>query len=37
MPPCNLSNKAIQRLIEYLIAEEWTTEKILDLIDFLTK
>lgn len=37
MPTCNLSDKAIQRLKEYLAAEGWTAEKILELLVFLTK
>lgn len=32
-----LSEKAIQRLREYLLAEGWTAEKILDLLDYITK
>lgn len=33
----SLSDKAIQRLREYLLNEGWTAEKILDLLDYITK
>ena len=33
----NLTDKAIQRLMEYLQKEGWTAEKILDLIDYITR
>ena len=32
-----LNDKTVQRLREYLLAEGWTAEKILDLFDYLTK
>ena len=32
-----LNDKTVQRLREYLLAEDWTAEKILDLFDYLTK
>lgn len=32
-----LSDKAIQRLREYLLALGWTAEQILDLLDYITK
>jgi len=33
----SLSDKAIQRLKEYLLGIGWTAEQILDLLDFITK
>lgn len=33
----SLSDKAIQRLREYLLSIGWTAEQILDLIDYITK
>lgn len=33
----SMSDKAIQRLREYLIAQGWTAQQILDLIDYITK
>lgn len=33
----SLSDKAIQRIREYLLNEGWTAEKILDLLDYITK
>lgn len=33
----SMSDKAIQRLREYLLAKGWTAEQILDLIDYITK
>ncbi len=33
----SLSDKAIQRLREYLLALGWSAEQILDLIDYITK
>ena len=32
----SLSDKAIQRLREYLLRLGWTAEQILDLIDYIT-
>lgn len=32
-----LSDKAIQRLREYLLALGWSAEQILDLLDYITK
>lgn len=32
-----LSDKAIQRLREYLLALGWNAEQILDLLDYITK
>ena len=33
----SLSDKAIQRLKEFLFSAGWTAEQILDLIDYITK
>ena len=33
----SLSDKAIQRLREYLNKVGWTAEQILDLLDYITK
>lgn len=33
----SLSDKAIQRLREYLLEKGWTAEEILDLLDYITK
>ena len=33
----SLSDKAIQRLREYLLRLGWTAEQILDLLDYITK
>lgn len=33
----SMSDKAIQRLREYLLGKGWTAEQILDLIDYITK
>lgn len=33
----SLSDKAVQRLKEYLLNCGWPAEQILDLIDFITK
>lgn len=33
----SLSDKAIQRLREYLLAKGWTADEILDLLDYITK
>lgn len=33
----SLSDKAIQRLMEYLTAKGWTKEEVYDLIDYMTK
>lgn len=33
----SMSDKAIQRLREYLLSKGWTAEQILDLIDYITK
>ncbi len=33
----SLSDKAIQRIREYLLTEGWTAEKILDFLDYITK
>ncbi len=33
----SMTDKAIQRLREYLLAQGWTAEQILDLIDYITK
>ncbi len=33
----SLSDKAIQRLREYLLGIGWTAEQILELLDYLTK
>jgi len=33
----SLSDKAIQRLKEYLLTRGWSAEQILDLLDFITK
>ena len=32
-----LSDKAIQRLREYLLGKGWTADEILDLLDYITK
>ena len=32
-----LSDKTVQRLREYLLANGWTAEQILDLLDYITK
>ncbi|MDE6667668.1 MAG: hypothetical protein K2K38_04905 [Clostridia bacterium] len=32
-----VTDKTVQRLKEYLLNEGWTAEKILDLLDFITK
>lgn len=37
MEDVSLSNKAIQRLIEYLARAGWTDTQILDLINYITK
>ena len=37
MEEMGLNDKTVQRLREYLLAEGWTAEKILDLFDYLTK
>lgn len=37
MDEMGLNDKTVQRLREYLLAEGWTAEKILDLFDYLTK
>ena len=33
----SLSDKAIQRLKEYLLSKGWTKDEIFDLIDYITK
>lgn len=33
----SMTDKAIQRLREYLINQGWNAQQILDLIDFLTR
>ena len=33
----SLSDKAIQRLREYLLSLGWSAEEILDLLDYITK
>lgn len=33
----SLTEKTIQRLREYLLAQGWTAEQILDLLDYITK
>ncbi len=32
-----LTEKTIQRLREYILAQGWTAEQILDLLDYITK
>ena len=37
MEEVSLSDKAIQRMREYLLNQGWTAEQILDLLDCITK
>ena len=37
MEGMSLSDKAIQRMKEYLLNQGWTAEEILDLLDYITK
>ena len=37
MEEMSLSDKAIQRLKEYLTAQGWNAQQILNLLDYITK
>lgn len=37
MDKLSLSDKAIQRMKDYLINQGWTAQQILDLLDYITK